>query len=261
MKKVLNIYKPIGFTPLQAVEKFKEQNPKYKDVKMTYAGRLDPMAEGVLLVLVDKELKEQRKYWELDKEYIADILFGFSTDTYDILGLVNSNKYHAKTLPPKTTPDKAGLNQMLNEYKGTYTFQLPPYSSKRIKGKPLFWWARRNRLNEIEIPQKTVQIYEIELLDTKNIKKEILEKEILKKLEIVKGDFRQNKIKNAWKKAFKHTQQKEFLSAQIRIKCSSGTYIRSIAHELGQKADTGAVLIGLKRTQVDKYIVENSLKL
>ena len=55
---------------------------------MTYAGRLDPMASGVLLVLAGEETKNKDKYLGLDKEYDFEILFGFATDTYDILGKV-----------------------------------------------------------------------------------------------------------------------------------------------------------------------------
>ncbi|PSO45951.1 MAG: tRNA pseudouridine(55) synthase, partial [Parcubacteria group bacterium QH_9_35_7] len=59
--------KPISLTPLQTIEKFKEQNPKYKDKKMSYAGRLDPMAEGLLLCLVGEENKNREEYQQLEK--------------------------------------------------------------------------------------------------------------------------------------------------------------------------------------------------
>ena len=52
MKKTIILIYPVGITPLQAIEKFKEKNPKYNKIKMGYAGKLDPMAEGVLLILV-----------------------------------------------------------------------------------------------------------------------------------------------------------------------------------------------------------------
>ena len=92
MKKIILLNKKEGETPLEALDRFRMANPKYKDEKMTYAGRLDPMASGVLLVLVGEEIKQKDKYLALNKEYEFEILFGFATDTYDILGkVVHSN--------------------------------------------------------------------------------------------------------------------------------------------------------------------------
>ena len=88
MKNVLNIYKPVGISPLDAIKLLQEKFPEYKDVSITYAGRLDPMAEGVLILLTGKEVHKVKEYMKLDKEYEAEILFGFETDTYDILGQV-----------------------------------------------------------------------------------------------------------------------------------------------------------------------------
>lgn len=88
MQKVIVLNKKEGETPLQALESFRIKHKEYKDIKMTYAGRLDPMASGVLVVLAGEETKNKEKYLNLDKEYDFEILFGFATDTYDILGKV-----------------------------------------------------------------------------------------------------------------------------------------------------------------------------
>jgi len=86
MQKVLNLYKQTGVTPLQTIKQLQKRYPEYQDSKLGYAGRLDPMAEGVLLVLVDEENKKRRTYESLEKEYEFYMLFGVKTDTYDILG-------------------------------------------------------------------------------------------------------------------------------------------------------------------------------
>ena len=91
MNKILNIYKPVGISPLDAIKTLKEKYPELKDEKMTYAGRLDPLAEGVLLILAGNAVYEKEKYLKLDKEYEAEILFGFNTDTYDIFGSARKN--------------------------------------------------------------------------------------------------------------------------------------------------------------------------
>lgn len=260
MEKILNIYKPLGMGLLETIELFRKNNPQYENVKLGYAGRLDPMAEGVLLILVGDELKNQEKYWALDKEYEAEILLGFNTDTYDILGIPElpitnyQLQYENKKQIEKT-------KKILNSFQGPFTFLYPPYSSRTVKGKPLFWWARRNKLDEIEIPKKTSTIHNIEILNFYEMEKEVLEKLIINRINLVKGNFRQKLIKNTWQKIFKNTKQQKFSIIKIRVFVSSGTYIRSIANELGKRINTGAILLHLKRTKVGKYNTTNSIKI
>ena len=94
MKNVLNLYKQVGITPLQLIKKFVRSNPEYKDEKLGYAGRLDPMAEGVMIILVGDENKKREKYLDLNKKYEVGILFGVSTDTHDVLGLIERHASH-----------------------------------------------------------------------------------------------------------------------------------------------------------------------
>ena len=74
MDQTLTIYKNEGETPLECLERFRVEQPIYKDAVLSYAGRLDPMAEGVMLVLVDEENKNREKYLSLDKTYEVEIL-------------------------------------------------------------------------------------------------------------------------------------------------------------------------------------------
>lgn len=225
---------------------------------MGYAGRLDPMAEGVLLILVGDELKNQKEYWALDKEYEAKILLGAETDTYDILGLPKIPNPKSQITNKFQSP-KSKIQKTLESFQGEYTFDYPPYASRKVKGKPLFWWARRGKLSEIKIPTKTVQIHEIELLDVQSVAKEKLQNRILKNISLVMGNFRQKQIKAAWKKVFKQARAEKFVIIKIRVFASSGTYIRTIAHELGKKLGTGAALLHLKRTKVGNFKVKNSI--
>ena len=82
------IYKKIGQTPLMALENLRFENPEWVDLPMTYAGRLDPTAEGLLLVLVGEDCKEKDKYLGLSKEYELSILFGFGI-LHSVLLLLN----------------------------------------------------------------------------------------------------------------------------------------------------------------------------
>ena len=89
---VLKLEKKPGETPLECIRRFQAENPEYEGEKMTYAGRLDPLATGVLLVLTGEECKQKEKYLGLDKEYELIILFGFGTDSMDLLGMVEEKK-------------------------------------------------------------------------------------------------------------------------------------------------------------------------
>ena len=77
----------------------------------------------------------------------------------------------------------------------------------------------------------------------------------------MKGDFRQEKILRQWGKILKNKADTEFQTAKIKIKCSSGTYIRSIAHKLGKDLKAGAVLLNLKRIRVGKFNIEKIKKI
>ena len=86
--RVVNLYKNLGETPRERLERLRAQKPHYAHEVLSYAGRLDPMAEGVLTCLVGSANRRREQYLDMGKEYTLDVLFGFSTDTYDILGRV-----------------------------------------------------------------------------------------------------------------------------------------------------------------------------
>ncbi len=249
MKKTITAYKKIGESPLDLIERLKEEKPELRDEKMAYAGRLDPMAEGLVLIVIGEELKNFDSYLELDKEYEAKILFGFSSDTYDILGLAKKGDLQ------RVSEEK--VKKALGEMEGEFSFSLPPFSGYKIKGKPLFWWALEKRIDEVQIPQKKATVYSLNILKTETVKKKDLRREVLGKIEQVKGSFRQEEITERWKKILKEEREdEEYPVAEIKVACSSGCYIRSIANEVGAVLGTGAILLHLKRTKIGKETQE-----
>ncbi len=249
---IFNIYKPVGISPLDAIKLLKEKYPELKGKKMTYAGRLDPMAEGVLLILAGKAVYGKEKYLKLDKEYEGEILFGFNTDTYDVLGLPKSVRQPALT-------SRTVLDGIIKKFEGEIFLPLPPYSSYKIKGKPLFRWAREGKLGEIEIPIRQTKINSAKLLGITEISGKNLMKIIKQKISLIKGDFRQKEILNQWQKILNKNKLK-YQIAKIKIACSSGTYIRSIAHRLGKELKTGATILSLTRAKVGDFDIKDSQK-
>ena len=252
----LNIYKPIAKTPLQVIQQLEATSPKLKDKKIAYAGRLDPMAHGVLLLLVEPETKNRTKYQNLDKEYEFEILFDITTDTYDLMGL----PIRARTVPTRSSHkniSKDKLDRVILTFLRISELPYPPYSSKTVNGKPLYWYARREKLNSIKIPTKKIKIYDLSLkklhkISTKELKNKV---NLIRK---VKGDFRQEKILKAWYKLFDRYPSQNYQVAKFTIHCTSGTYIRTIAHKMGKELGTGALALDIQRTAVGKYKLEDS---
>ncbi|KKP88541.1 MAG: tRNA pseudouridine synthase B [Candidatus Nomurabacteria bacterium GW2011_GWC2_35_8] len=241
LKKILLLNKKEGETPLSALESFRKKNKKYKDVKMTYAGRLDPMASGLLLVLSGEETKNKEKYLALDKEYEFEVLFGFATDTYDILGKVLKIEVVRSCLTIKELGKK--IKDNLKFFTGKFKQKYPIYSSKTVKGKQLFEYARVGE--EVEVPEHEVFVKELKFFKLRKINNKKLLENIEKRIKKIKGKI--------WHKnlTVKHRVfDTGFYVARFRIKCSSGTYVRSISDGLGQKIGIPALAFSIKRTRI-----------
>ena len=161
----LNIYKPKGMTSFDVVRVLRKI---LKIKQIGHTGTLDPLAEGVLPICIGKSTK-LIDYLKEDKGYIADLQFGFISDTYDTEGIiqkVSENKI-----------SKSKLIEILKELQGEIE-QIPPiYSAIKIKGKKLYEYAREGKSENIEIPKRKVFISKIELLDF-NEKEQIVKIEV-----------------------------------------------------------------------------------
>ncbi len=227
---VINLDKKVGETPLECINRFKVDNPEYKKEKMTYAGRLDPLASGVLIVLVGEECKKKDKYLNLDKEYEVEVLFGFATDTGDALGLVAGQK--------RTDLKVDEIRKSLNDFIGTKTRPYPKYSSPALA--------------KAKIQEKEGEIKSFKYISNKYITNQNLLKNIQKRIALVNGDFRQSKILARWKKALNKKESK-YLIIKFKIHSSSGVYMRQLAEEIGQKFGISSLAYSIKRVRVEKY--------
>lgn len=232
------IWKNVGETPLECLNRFRAESSINESVPMTYAGRLDPMAEGKLLVLVGDECRERDRYLGLAKEYRVRIIFGFRTDTYDALGLAERGG----------SIDVVSLPTLLP---GRFIQKYPPYSSKTVGGVPLHELARRNLLPEI-LPGREVEIFSVVEEGRDEISAFELKQEIFGKIDLVKGDFRQGLIKARWEDILSDPAE-TFPILDLSIKCSSGTYMRSLAEDLGRISGSGAFAVSIVRTEIFTY--------
>ena len=186
----INVNKPSGMTSHDVVS-FLRRNLKIK--KIGHTGTLDPMANGVLPIAVG-DATRLIQYLADDKEYVATVKFGVSTDTYDKEGEIISTSDKVVEL--------SELENALNQFRGEILQKPPIYSALKKNGKKLYEYAREGM--EVEIKARKVTIEKLDLLSLENN------------------------------------------IAQLRVKCSKGTYIRSIAHDLGEVLSCGAHLIGIR---------------
>ncbi|MEN3185486.1 MAG: tRNA pseudouridine(55) synthase TruB [Atribacterota bacterium] len=147
---ILNVYKPVGFTSRQVVERV----GAVLGSKAGHAGTLDPFARGVLVVCWGKATRFSSLFQSLSKVYRAWIRFGISTDTYDVHGRITEWSQGELQMEQ--------LVQVLEEYQGTIVQRVPAFSASKYKGKSLHKYARKG----LTVPElrKTVQIYSLTLV-------------------------------------------------------------------------------------------------
>jgi len=257
MKRRVIIEKLVGETPLMAIGRWKEENPEYKDVPASYAGRLDPMASGKLLVLLGEECKRQKEYTKLDKEYEIDVLLDVGSDTGDALGLV---EYSGKTTP---VDNFSRLGEILRAEEGSRTHLYPVFSSKTVNGKPLFMYALEGTLGSIDIPTHEERIYRIKYRSLTSLLASKLSQRVTEFLKNVPksdepskalgADFRIDAVRASWDRLFRETGECEFAVLSLRITCGPGTYMRSLAPRIGEAFGTRALALSINRTKIGRY--------
>lgn len=254
MKSWAGIEKKVGETPLQALESFRAIKPELADLPLTYAGRLDPMASGRLLILIGDECKKRKHYDGLDKEYEFEVLLGLKSDSGDVLGLLASDDSCGRFAEKE-------ILEVVSSLVGEYEAPYPAYSSKTVNGKPLFHHAVENNLGEIEIPTSKGRIYKLSFLGKRIIPKDELINSIVQKISMLHVDdsdtrlgsgFRKEEILNCWQ-MLRNSQQNQFIILKFKTAVSSGTYIRTLAPLLAEKLGTCGLAYSIHRTKIGRF--------
>lgn len=204
---LLLIDKPSGITSFKVVSIIRKQ---LQVKKVGHCGTLDPLATGLMIVLVGKATKQQDSFMKKDKVYYAKIKLGIKTDTGDLEGKIVSTSDFSNI-----TIDK--IKDVCNSFLGEIEQEPPMYSALKVNGKKLYELARKGIT--IERKKRKITIYSIDVLS-----------------------FDGNEI-------------------EVRVKCSSGTYIRVLAQDLGTKLQTHATLSYLRREQIGLYTLQQSVLL
>jgi len=236
----ITINKKIGETPLDCIKRLKKENNSFKDIPMTYAGRLDPLAEGELIILGGEDVHRKDEFTKLDKCYEFSVLFGVSTDTGDLMGLIK-NKVDGR-VPEINGKD---LKEKIQKMVGVWNMKYPVYSSKNVDGKPLFQYARDGKLPQ-NIPTKEVEIKSIEQGEIKTLSSNEVLKYMENVVSKVSGDFRQEEIIKKWNQTL--NPEDSFQVVEIKTTVSSGAYMRALAERIGELFGVPALAYYIKRT-------------
>jgi tRNA pseudouridine55 synthase len=215
MKGILLVDKPLKWTSFDVVAFIRrivasELNLKPKNIKVGHTGTLDPLASGLLVILIGKEYTRlAEKYTKLDKEYIVELKLGEKSDSADL-----------ETEPffvSDKVPTLASLQNCISSFIGT-SLQTPPiYSAIKVDGRRAYSLARQGK--ELELKARPVTIYSIELTSY------------------------------------------DYPKVVLKTKVSSGTYIRSLVTDIGDKLAVGAVMTKLSRTEIGDFKLKDSISL
>ena len=196
--------KPAGWTSMDVCAKLRGI---LKTKKVGHAGTLDPMATGVLPVFVGSATKAVSFAENGDKEYIAGLRLGVTTDTQDTSGNVLERREIAVS--------RESLEAVLPWFTGEIQ-QIPPmYSAIKINGQKLYELARKG--TEIQRSARNITIFELELLGQTD-----------------DGDW------------------------TLRVRCSKGTYVRTLCHDIGQALGCGGCMSALRRTMAAGFTLAES---
>jgi tRNA pseudouridine55 synthase len=172
-----------------------------------HLGTLDPLATGVLVLLLGRATRLMRFYASRRKRYTCAARFGFATDTYDAEG-------EATGADSSPVLDREKIELLAAEFTGQIQQMPPAFSAKKIHGRPAHELARKNK--PVELKAVEVEVFEFQVT-------------------AIEGSV-----------------------ARFSVECGSGTYIRSLAHDLGQRYGTGAHLAEIVRTAVGEFTLDQA---
>ena len=196
--------KPSGWTSHDAVNKMRRIAGTKK---IGHLGTLDPLATGVLPLVVGRATRLAQFYTKDRKAYSATIRFGHSTDSYDRDGVRTSEE---KQFELKSD----AVEQMLVQFRGPLAQMPPPVSAKKINGVPAYKLVRQQK--PVELKPVDIEVFRLDLI----------------------------RIEGA--------------DIQVHLECTAGTYVRSIAHELGQLIGCGAYVQELRRTLSGEFAIADA---
>ena len=211
---ILILNKPAGFTSHDCIMKVRKI---LRMKKVGHTGTLDPDVTGVLPICLGKATRVAEYITDAGKEYIGEVTIGWSTTTEDASGDIVDKRKIERPI------NRTEIIEILKSLTGTIVQTPPIYSAVKVNGKRLYEYALKGQ--EVEIPSRKVNIYEIELLDDR---------------EVFEG---------------------EFITFSFRVSCGKGTYIRTLSCMIGDKLGYPAHMSKLIRSRSASFTLKDAVSL
>ncbi len=255
--EVLAFDKPLTWTSFNLVKVVRNNLSRrlgLKRLKVGHAGTLDPLASGVMILCTGKCTKLIDQLQAGTKEYVATLRLGCTTPSFDA-------EHPIDAVYPTSHITQAAVEEALSRFRGSI-WQVPPvYSACKVEGRRAFDYIRQGE--DVELKAKELVVDELELLDLHLPEQGLISPHADEVAKMAREDIHikdYGRDKETYEIAEATNINTEHLSyLQIRVVCSKGTYIRALARDIGQALNSGAYLIGLRRTRVGNIRVEDCL--
>ncbi len=259
---VLPIDKPYRWTSADVIRKVKFAAIRHfhkKNLKVGHAGTLDPLATGVLLVCIGNATKLAQSFQDHDKEYLAGIMFGATTPSYD------REKDIDRRFPYEHISEEA-VAEVLPSFLGTHEQIAPLFSAKSVDGVRAYEMARRMYKQSAGTSSGDFDAAALSILQKSMITIHAISLESFVPSTLPTDVVSPKTVEDTSSSASSRinvidTSALGLPVATVRIACSKGTYIRAFARDIGEALGSGAFLNSLCRTRTGEFSIENSLSL
>lgn len=254
----ININKPLGWTSRDVLNKLQSI---YKYSKFGHAGTLDPLATGVLIVLVGDECKKQDYYMGQDKTYETRIIFGIKSPTDDLEGPITTDtelKINNEELTNK-------VEAYLKSHVGEFEQAVPYFSAVKINGKEMYKSARNGEPVDT-LPVKKVVLNKFSIFLAKQGSASLRNFQFSKDTKEIPEDYskplnlRSDSIEKDYENRLDYYSN-NFPYIDLQLDVSKGFYVRSLARDLGDLLGTCAVMASLVRTRIGTFKIQDSKQL
>jgi tRNA U55 pseudouridine synthase TruB len=245
---IVELWKDYGITSNEFARRYKLNNNLDS---VCYAGRLDPMACGKMIILTNGDTKNVNTYLDHDKLYNFDLIIGIDTKSHDCLSEINKIT--------EISLKKENLISKLSTFIKSYTVQKYPivsnYTIKHNGIKKPLWWFYTNGYLDVELPSKNVIIFDSKINNIQNVLLNTLINKFIDRIKLIDNEktiveLKTSAIIKQWKNIANEDVDRRQIVVNIELKVSSGFYIRQFCNDFGKYIGGGAIAFDITRLKI-----------
>lgn len=266
---IIELWKDYGITSNEFARRYKLN---FNLDCVCYAGRLDPMARGKMIILTNRDTKNVNKYLDHGKLYNFDMIIGIDTKSHDCLSEINTISNDLLFFKPEELTLKLQeLTLKLQEFIKCYTVQeYPIVSNYTIKHdnikKPLWWFYANGYLSEpsssstekykiIKLPTKNVTIFDYKINNIQTVQLNKLIELFVDRIKLIDNERTQNELRTQdiieqWEKIRDNSHNLQLITINMELTVSSGFYIRQFCNDFGKFISNGAIAFDITRLKI-----------